>query len=74
LSEELPPQLPPDAKFPGWAALVGMLVCPLIGLFMVGSTTWKMRSKVLVGIAGSILWFVAFGLVIFSHRGGPTGA
>jgi hypothetical protein len=41
LSEELPPQLSPDGRFPSWAALVGMLVCPLIGLFMVGLTTWK---------------------------------
>jgi hypothetical protein len=51
-----------------------MLVCPLIGLFMLGLTTWKMRSKVLVGIGGSILWIVAVGLLIFSHRAGPTGA
>jgi hypothetical protein len=51
-----------------------MLVCPLIGLFMVGLTTWKMRSKVLVGIDGSILWIAAFALMIFLHRAGPTGA
>jgi hypothetical protein len=74
LNEELPPRLSLDGKFPGWAALLGMLVCPLIGLFMVGLTTWTMRSKVLVGIGGSIVWLVALGLMIFTNLGGPTGA
>jgi hypothetical protein len=51
-----------------------MLVFPLIGLLMVGLTSWKIRSKVLVGIGGSILWIVAVGLLISSSRAGPTGA
>lgn len=67
-------KISPDGKFPGWAAVVGMFVCPLIGLFIVDLTTWKMRSKVLVGTAGSILWIAAFALMILLHRAGPTGA
>jgi hypothetical protein len=74
VSEQPPPQLPPDGQFPGWAALVGVLVFPPIGLFMVSLTTWNTRSTVLVGIGVSVLWVVAVGLVIFLHRGGPTGA
>jgi hypothetical protein len=74
LSEQPPVQLSPGGKFPGWAAVVGVLVFPLIGLFMVGLTNWRTRSKVLVGIGGSILWIVALGLLIASSRAGPTGA
>jgi hypothetical protein len=51
-----------------------MLVCPLIGIFIVGFTTWKRRSKVLVGVGGTGLWIAAFGLMILFHRAGPTGA
>ncbi len=74
LSEQPPRRLSPGGKFPSWAAVVGMFVFPLIGLFMVGLTTWRMRSKVLVGIGGSIIWIVALGLLIASSRAGPTGA
>jgi hypothetical protein len=74
LTEDLPPQPSTGGGFPSWAALVGMVVCPLIGMFIVGLTTWNLRSKVLVGIGGSTLWIVAVGLMIVSHRAGPTGA
>lgn len=74
MSEQPSAKISPDGKFPGWAAVVGMLVCPLIGLFIVGLTTWKMRSKVLVGTVGCILWIAAFALMILNGRAGPTGA
>jgi len=48
-----------------------MLVCPLIGVYMVNLTTWRLRSKILVGLVGSIFWIGAVGLVIFSHRATP---
>jgi hypothetical protein len=49
-----------------------MVICPLIGVFIVSLTTWNLRSKVLVGVGGSILWVVGFALVVASHRAGPT--
>jgi hypothetical protein len=54
----------PYGKFPGWAAAVCMAIFPPIGLFMVGLTTWKVRTMVLFGIGGSILWITGFAQVI----------
>jgi hypothetical protein len=41
-------------------------------MFLLAIKDWKLWSEVLVGIGGSILWIVAFGLVIASHHAGLT--
>jgi hypothetical protein len=72
VDEEAPPQLSPGGRLPGWTAVVGMAICPFIGVFIVGLTTWKLRSKVVVGVGGTILWIAAFGLFISTHPFSPT--
>jgi hypothetical protein len=64
LSEQVLSRLSPDGRFPGWAAVVCMVVFPPIGLFIVGLTYWKMSTKVLFGIGGSILWIVGYAQLI----------
>jgi hypothetical protein len=73
LSEQPQSQVSPNGSFPSWVAFVAMLIFPLIGVFIVALTTWRLRLKVIVGICGSILWIVAAGLTILFDLGGPTG-
>jgi|GEM_PF-6833111 len=75
MNEEGRSGLPPDGRFPGWVAVAGMAVCPLVGVFMVALTTWRTRSKLAVGIGGLVIWVAAFWfVVVFRSTAGPTGA
>ena len=72
VSQEPSSELPIEGRFPGWAAVVGMVIFPLIGVFVVGLTTWKASTKVVVGIVGTVLWVIAAVMMIRAHLGGAT--
>jgi hypothetical protein len=74
MSGQFPNEQRARGSFPGWSAVVGMVLFPLIGVFIVGLTAWKLRSKVLVGVGGCVLWILAVGLLFASSHAGPTPA
>jgi len=77
MREDAPYQLisqPPEAegRFPGWVAVVGMAICPLIGVFIVNLTAWRTSTKIIVSILGTILWVSVAALLIRMQHAGPT--
>jgi hypothetical protein len=74
LSEDPLPVWSAPGHFPSWAAVISMAVCPGIGVVIVALTTWRLRTKILVGTGGTVIWIMAFGLLLVFYRGGPTPA
>ena len=77
MSEDPPDQLISESseaqgRFPGWVAVIGMTICPLIGVFMVMLTTWRTRTKAIVSIFGTVVWLSAAALLIRMGHSGPT--
>lgn len=53
-------------QMPSWIAIAGLVICPPIGLLMVGFTRWSVMTKVGVAIAAIVAWIIFLSLI--SHK------
>jgi hypothetical protein len=58
-----PAQVQVRGQMPGWIAIAGLVICPPIGLLMVGFTRWSVMTKVGAAIASIVAWIIFLALV-----------
>ena len=51
---------------PGWIAIAGLVICPPIGLLMVGLTRWSVTTKIGLALAVLVGWIIF--LVAITNR------